>query len=221
MSTYSFQKLDIRGYQQEPVPHTFFQQNEGSRHVAIVFAGQNNNCQHPTLYYPTRELLLRGADTLLVDYCLRPAFSTFSAEEIKVCIGADTIAAYQALFREHTYQQVTLIGKSLGTLAMGHLLMAFPEMPQVQAIWLTPLLKRAELRTQIQQAHPRSLFVIGTEDSHYDVQILTELQNITQGETLAIEGVGHLLETSGGTIPSLQVMEQIMHIIQVFLSRNT
>ncbi len=217
---YSFHKLDMYGYHQEPVPHTFFQQSKGSSHVGIVFAGQNITCQHPTLYYPTRELLLRGADTLLVDYCLRPAFSTFSGEEIKACIEADTIAAYQALFRERTYQQVTLIGKSLGTLAMGHLLLTVSQMPQVRAIWLTPLLKRLELRTQIQRAHPRSLFIIGTEDPHYDAVELTELEKVTQGETLVIEGAGHLLEVPGGIIPSLQVMEQIMHTIQRFFERT-
>ena len=217
---YSFHKLDIYGYHQEPVPHTFFQQSKGSSHVGIVFAGQNITCQHPTLYYPTRELLLREADTLLVDYSLRPAFSTFSGEEIKACIEADTIAAYQALFRGRTYQQVTLIGKSLGTLAMGHLLLTVPQMPQVRAIWLTPLLKRLEFRTPIQRVHPRSLFIIGTEDPHYDAAQLTELEKVTQGETLVIEGAGHLLEVPGGIIPSLQVMEQIMHTIQRFFERE-
>jgi hypothetical protein len=218
---YSFHKLDIRGYHQEPVPHTFFRQHEGSRHAAIVFAGQHINCQHPTLYYPTRELLVQGADTLLVDYCLRPAFSTFSGDQLKACIEADTMAAYQALFREQAYQQVTLIGKSLGTLVMGYLLTAVPHMPKVQAIWLTPLLKRRELRAQIQQAHPRSLFVIGTADPHYDAQTLSELQKITEGETLVIEGAEHLLELSSGIIPSLQVMEQIIQTLQVFLERKT
>jgi hypothetical protein len=220
MRMYSLQKLGIRGYRQEPVPHTFFQQNGGSSHVAMVFAGQNNNCQHPTLYYPTRELLLRGADALLLDYCLRPGFSDFSSEEINVCIEADTMAAYQTIFREHAYQQVTLIGKSLGTLAMGYFLTTVSNLPRVQAIWLTPLLKRAELRTQIQQVHPHSLFVIGTADPYYDAATLTELQKITQGESLVIEGAGHLLEGSSGIIPSLQVMEQIMHSIQDFLDRK-
>jgi hypothetical protein len=218
---YSFHTLDIRGYHHEPVPHTFLRQQEGSRHAAIVFAGQHINSQHPTLYYPTRELLVRGADTLLVDYCLRPAFSTFSGEQLKACIEADTLAAYQALFRKQAYQQVTLIGKSLGTLAMGYLVTAVPHMPEVEAIWLTPLLKRRELRAQIQQAHPRSLFVIGTADPHYDPQTLSELEHITEGETLVIEGADHLLELSSGIIPSLQVMEQIIQALQVFLSRNS
>jgi hypothetical protein len=214
---YTFHKLDIRGYRQEPVPHTFFRQQEESHHAALIFAGQANNCQHPTLYYPTRELLLRGTDALLVDYCLRPAFSTLTDEEIKACIQTDTIAAYQALFQERAYQHVTLIGKSLGTLAMGYLLTAVSPLPQVQAIWLTPLLKHLELRTQIKRVHPRSLFIIGTEDPHYNAFELTELEKATGGETLAIKGAGHLLEVSEGIVASVRVMEQIMQTIGEFL----
>lgn len=217
---YSFQKLDIRGYRQEPVPHTFFQQHEETQHAVMVFAGQGINCQHPTLYYPTLELLLRGADALLVDYCLRPAFSTFSHEEIKACIEADALAAYQALFQSRAYQRVTLIGKSLGTLAMAYLLTAVPPMPHVQVIWLTPLLKRPEFGTQIRQTHPRSLFIIGTDDLHYNASELAELEKATGGESLVIKGAEHLLEVPDGIIASLHVMEQIMQTIRAFLDRE-
>lgn len=218
---YSLQQLDIRGYYHEPVPHTLFHQHERSSHAVMAFAGQNLNCQHPTLYYPTRELVLRGAETLLVDYSLRPAFSTFSAEEIQACIEADATAAHQALFREHAYWQVTLIGKSLGTLAMGHLLAMMSHLPSVRAIWLTPLLRRHDLRAQIQRAHPRSLFIIGTEDANYQAAELAELEQVTRGETLVLPGVGHLLEAADGIIPSLHVMEQIMQTIQAFLDRTS
>jgi hypothetical protein len=217
---YSFHPLDIRGYRQEPVPHTFFQQQEGTKHVALIFAGQGVNCQHPTLYYPALEVLARGADTLLIDYCLRPAFSTFSEEEILTCIQADTLAAAQAVLGERTYEQVTLIGKSLGTLAMGHLLRSIPSHLQVQAIWLTPLLTDPNLGAQIRHKHPRSLFIIGTEDPFYDVDALTELEKATQGETLVIPGAEHLLEVPEGTIASLHVMDQVIRAVQGFLSQE-
>ncbi|SRR5579883_921544 len=217
---YSLNHLDIRGYRQEPLPHTFFQQDEESQHAVMVFAGRGVNCQHPTLYYPTLELLQRGADVLLVDYCLRPGFSTFSDEEITGCVATDTIAAYQALFRHRSYQHVTLIGKSLGTAAMGYLLTTVSSMPQVQVIWLTPLLHRPELRAQIRQVHPLSLFIIGTEDFCYDASELAELEEVTKGATLVIKGAGHPLEVPDGTIASLHVMEQIMQAIQTFLDHE-
>src|SRR5215469_16344442 len=138
MRMYTREQRDIRGYHQESVPHTFFRQQEESTQLALVLAGGGNNCQHPTLYYPTRELLTRGADALLIDYCLRPEFSTLTEEQVMACVVADSLAASQAIWSEHAYERVTLIGKSLGTLAMGHLLASIPAGIKVQAVWLTP-----------------------------------------------------------------------------------
>ena len=47
------------------------------------------------------------------------------------------------------YERVVLIGKSLGTLAMGHLLTMADPPPNVGAVWLTPLLSNERLRQQI------------------------------------------------------------------------
>ena len=52
---------------------------------------------------------------------------------------------------------------------------------------------------------------------HYDPSLLAELEQITQGQTLAIEGAEHLLEVADGIIPSLQVMEQVIQSIRTFL----
>src|SRR5215472_8382777 len=95
---YTRENRDIFGYRQEPVPHTFFRQQEATSQLALVLAGQGNNSQHPTLYYPTRELLRRGADALLIDYGLRPAFSTFTEEQVMACIVADSLAASQVVW---------------------------------------------------------------------------------------------------------------------------
>ncbi len=217
---YSFDHMNIPGYRQEPVPHTFFRQQEETKQAALIFAGRGINCQHPTLYYPTREILARGADALLIDYCLRPAFSTFSQEEIIACVRTDTLAAAQALFGGRTYERVTLIGKSLGTLAMGYLLESIPPQIEVQVIWITPILTSPALDQPIRRYHPRSLFIIGTADPYYDADELAALAKATQGETLVIPGAEHLLEVPEGIIASLGVMDQMMRAIQDFLSRK-
>ena len=200
------------------MPHTFFRQQEATTHVALVCAGGGNTCQHPTLYYPTRELLSRGADALLIDYGLRPAFATYTLDEIIACVAADTLAAAQTMWKERAYEQVTLIGKSLGTLAMGSLLGTIPSGLRVQAIWLTPLLTRPEFGSQIRHRPPRSLFIVGAEDPWYDADELTALAQVTHGQTLVIPQAGHLLEVPAGTIASLQVMEQVVRVIQAFLA---
>ena len=76
------------------------------------------------------------------------------------------------------------------------------------------------LGRQIRDLHPRSLFIMGTEDPWYDVGALTDLAQVTQGETLVIPGAGHLLEVPEGTVASLQVMEQVMRVLQTFLEEK-
>lgn len=215
---FTLERRVILGYRHEPVPHTFFRQQDATTHVALVCAGGGNTCQHPTLYYPTREMLSRGADALLIDYGLRPAFSTYTLEEIMACVAADTLASAQTMWKERAYEQVTLIGKSLGTLAMGSLLDIIPPGLRVQAIWLTPLLTRREFGSQIRHRPPRSLFIVGAEDPWYDADELTALAQVTHGQTLVIPEAGHLLEVPGGTLASLQVMEQVVHVMQAFLA---
>lgn len=95
---YSLQKLEIYGYQQEAVPHTFVQQHEPADHAAIVFPGLQYTCQGPVLNYPSQELLIRRADVLWVEYDQRPQFATFSPEELQQCCVTDAGAAYEALF---------------------------------------------------------------------------------------------------------------------------
>ncbi len=215
------ERRNIAGYRNEPVPHTFYRQQEATTQIALVLAGGGINCQHPTLYYPTLELLSRGADALLIDYSLRPAFSTYTQEEVMACVAADTLAASQAMWKERAYERVTLIGKSLGTLAMGSLLEAIPSELQTQAIWLTPLLSHPSLGKRIRQRPVRSLFIIGTADPWYDADELTALAQVTGGETLVIPEAGHLLEVPDGPIASLQVMERVVRAIQEFLAHTS
>lgn len=217
---FTMERRAILGYRSEPVPHTFYRQQAATTHVALVFAGGGINCQHPTLYYPTRELMARGADALLIDYSLRPAFRTYTEEETRACVAADTLAAYRAIWQERAYQRVTLVGKSLGTLAMSSLLGTIPSAVQTEAIWLTPLLTEPTLDRQIRQQPVRSLFVIGDDDPWYDADALAALAQVTRGETLVIPKAEHLLEVPEGTLASLQVMSQVVSAIQGFLAHT-
>ena len=214
---YTLQKLEIYGYQQEAVPHTFFQQNEPTDHVAMVFPGLEYTCQGPVLNYPSQELLMRRADVLWVEYDQRPGFATLSPEELQQCCVTDAVSAYQALLRQRTYRQITLIGKSLGTAVMAYLLTAQAMPVLTQAIWLTPLLRMQELRTQMQRAGRRSFIVIGTADPQYDPALLAEVKQAIEGDVLVIEQVGHDLQSETSVLQSLEIMEQLIRSLQTFL----
>ncbi len=217
----TIEKLTINGYRGEALPHTFFKQKAATSHAAIIFPGWGYTAQMPGLFYPTRLMSLVGADVLQVGYAYnqRTDFQTASGEVRSEWFRADIEAALHALLAQRPYEQITLIGKSLGTRALGHLLTSAKLPPRVSAVWLTPLLKDEQLRGQIQQYAGRSLFVIGTEDPHYIPEYLAEVQRATGGEAILIEGGDHGLNVGSDLLASIRAMERMMTVMQSFVAQ--
>ena len=217
---YSIQTLAIVGYQNEAVPNTFLKQEGQADSAALVLPGVGYTTHMPVLYYPSKELLVRGADVLWVEYNRRSNFSDMPQSDVTRCAMIDAMAAYQALLQHRPYRQLTVVGKSLGTFAMGQLLATTQLSLPVRAVWLTPLLRIAGVRAWIEQAKLPSLFVIGTADPHYDAALLADLETKTGGESVVIEDADHSLEIAGDVTRSLQAMEQIMRGFQAFLQQG-
>jgi pimeloyl-ACP methyl ester carboxylesterase len=168
---YTFETLPLCDHCDEPIPHRFLRRQAPSAHAALLLPDADVAFLHPALYVGVLACMRCEADILWVGYGARPRFRSRSlAEQAHQANQAnqakqDTVAAYRALLERRPYQRLTLIGKSLGTLAMGELLTtARLEMP-AQAIWLPPLWRDQELREQLRQVRAPSLFVIGTRDA--------------------------------------------------------
>jgi alpha/beta superfamily hydrolase len=132
-------------------------------------------------------------------------------------MNADATAACSVALKRRSYDQVALIGKSIGTLVLGHLISTHPELDEPRCIWLTPLLRNERLRSQITQTRHRGLFVIGTADPHYDHAKLAAIQEATGGESIIIQGADHSMEIDGKVAESIQALQRIMLGIQSFL----
>ena len=212
--------LKIVGHHGELVPNTFFHQNGDAEHVAILFPGIGYTCQMPLLYYQTKLFLSLGSDVLWVEYAYnrRPDFQSLPDCEQKNWFYADVRGSCKAGLEQRAYSKVTLSGKSLGTLALGHLLTSEPALSShAQAIWLTPLLKDEKLRTEIRKARQRSLLVIGTKDAHYDAASVEELKNLPHMTTVVPEGADHSLEAEGNVSNSIRLMNRVIEEIQRFV----
>ncbi|MGB6068525.1 MAG: alpha/beta family hydrolase [Desulfomonilaceae bacterium] len=217
---HSIETLNIVGHRNEILPSTFFRQKDESPHIAVIFPGFGYTAQMPLMYYPGRLLLESGADVLLVgyNYFKRPDFRSAPDEERDVWLRTDTIAAYEAALAERDYERVTLVGKSIGTRGMGHLLSTTDPLPSLQCVWLTPILRNEQLCAQIKQNPCSSLFVVGSADSHYDPVKLAEVQQATGGKAIVIENADHSLEIPGDIVESIRALEGIIAEIQKFLS---
>jgi hypothetical protein len=213
-----FTSLDIAGYKGQPVPNTLLWQEKPATHLGIVLPGYRHSADRSDLYYAAHILTDRGADVLRVEYAYpRTNMMQLPDAEQDAWIAADARAACNKALAERPYEKITLIGKSLGTLGMGHLL-ADERLRGAQCVWSTPLLGVPWLVERIREVKPRSMFIVGTADGHYKPDVLKQLVEATGGRATIIEGANHGLEIPGDIDRSLRAVEQIVHELQAFLA---
>ena len=213
----SLNSLDIVGYNNQPVPNTFITQPTTTKHLGIILPGLRYSAEMAPLYYAARILLDQGTDILRVEYAYyRTDFAKRPENEQDQWISSDVFAACDTGLSYRAYEKVTLVGKSLGTVAMGHLL-ADNRFQKATCIWQTPLLTIEWLCSRIEQVHPHSLFIIGTADRFYKPDILKRLERVTKGSSLVIEGANHGLEIPGDIPKSIKALEQMVQVLQAFL----
>ena len=212
--------LSVQGYRGEPVPNRFLRPEGAIDHLAVLLPGFGYTLDMPLFYYAENLLLERGWDVLRVEYAYNkhPECQTLPATERHRWLLADATAAWRAGLGQRAYERVVLIGKSLGTLAMGHVLTAKDLPPAVGAVWLTPLLSEEPLRQQIRQYGGPSLFVIGTADPHFNPVVLEEMQVATIGEAVVVTNADHGMDIPGDPVASIRAVERVVEALGRFLS---
>ena len=212
--------LTIQGYRDEFVPNRFLRPEGAIDHLAVLLPGLGYTLDMPLFYYAENLLLERGWDVLRVEYAYntRPEFQTLAKPERDRWLLADATAAWRAGLDQRTYERVVLIGKSLGTLAMGHLLTMADPPPNVGAVWLTPMLSVERLRQQISQYGGPSLFAIGTADPHFDPVVLEKMQAATTGEAVVVKNADHGMDIPGHPVASIRAVEPVVEALGRFLA---
>jgi hypothetical protein len=150
--------LTIRGFHDALVPNRFFRQDAAASHLAIVLPGYGYGCDMPLLYFTVSHLLDQGAEVLQVDYTYSrlPAYRALDTEGQQQWLVADVTAACRMALDQRPYQRITLIGKSLGTRAMAHLLTTEEALQGAATIWFTPIWHEEPVRACLLAAAARS-----------------------------------------------------------------
>lgn len=210
-------RLVVRGHGGEQVRNTFF--DIGARNGAVVFPGTRYTCDMPLLYYATAALISSGYDVLQVHYGYdgEPVAARGGRQEM---FTEDVAAAYDALMANRRYWNVALVGKSIGTIAMGRLLNA-RRLPQgVRLAWLTPMLNAPELGDAIARL-PRgskSIFFTGTADAeHFNPDVAKRIGATDGCRVSVIDGADHSLELHGGVQGSMDVLKRVAGELLDFL----
>jgi hypothetical protein len=214
------ERIDIKGYDGKPLKTRFYRQSNQTNNIALVFPGLAYNSTMPLLHYSIQAILATGINALSVDYDYsnNPGFLKKSIRARSDWLIGDVEAALEFVIKEEKQDVVCLAGKSLGTLALGHLLETREKLRDAKTIWLTPLIKNPDLMEQMLSYMNDAIMVIGTNDSHYDSNIIDRLNANTQLGGIVIDGANHSLEIEGDVTKSLRVLMQIVTIIQQFLT---
>ncbi|HUG14003.1 MAG TPA: alpha/beta family hydrolase [Thermomicrobiales bacterium] len=212
-------RIEATGYRDRQVPNTFVRQGDASDRLAVFLPGFGYSCDMPLFYYAELLLLSAGVEVLRVEYAYNrePDFRDLPAEEQRAWLLTDAAAALRAGLGEGEYCQLILIGKSIGTRAMGHILTAEPVPPNTRAVWLTPLLRDTVLREHLRKITTPSLLVVGAADDHYDAACLQEIEDSRGHVALVVAGADHSLDIVGDAVGSARAMADVLMAIAAFL----
>ncbi len=211
--------LAIRGYRDAPVPNQFHRQEAAATHLALMLPGFGYTCDMPLLFFTTSHLIDHGADILQVEYAYSRSadYRALDVDERHRWLLADVQAAWQVAQRQRSYQRYTIIGKSLGTRAMAHLLMTEPLLQQAHTIWVTPVWQEPLVGAALRQSTQPALVVIGTADPYYDPALVAELQAREQCTVVVVPDAEHGLEIVGDAVRSIQALAIAIQAVQAFV----
>jgi pimeloyl-ACP methyl ester carboxylesterase len=210
-------RLEILGFDNEPIQNTFHRQPEPANALGLVFPGVGYSVHMPVLYYSSKILIDSGLDVLEIGYNYRRASFQNEAEDEKLhWVLTDAVSAYHAAKARGNYTKLIAVGKSIGTLAMLSLLDE-PELPATKFVWITPLLKREDVRSSIISVARASLVIIGTNDQHYDAEYLAALEGVG-AQVLVIENADHSLEIEHDLFDALDGLRTGLELLEGFVS---
>jgi len=183
-----------------------------SERLVVLLPGRRYTCDYPLFYYIRRMALDNGWDVLSVQYGFQATDADIFRDDIpRIC---DETADAIALAMERGYRQVSLVGKSLGSLFASELVTRHPLIPVDRLVLLTPLPGSLSSTVPV-----RTLAVIGTGDPIYqDEEVRRALHSSVEGRAWEVlEQLNHSLEHPGGWRESLAVIPRVVDSCETFM----
>lgn len=222
MTELKIQTLALMGYNGKPLPNRlmYYEPDSAQPWLAVILPGLQYTCDMPLLYYAAKLLMTRNVEVLQMhtDYT-QPAFRNATAAEQTLWILEDTRGAVNGGLGNKSYAGLILVGKSIGTLAMAHLINNGVGSDAV-TVWLTPLFHQPFLVDAILHTKGPVLIVAGGGDSTYDAATLAMIRDTIGAEAFLVEGANHSLELPGDPLRSLRCLSEIMEGMSHFLDHH-
>jgi predicted alpha/beta hydrolase len=213
--------LTAPGYRGDQVQNELRAAETTATRLAVLVPGFGYSCDMPIFYYTENLMIDAGVDVLRLNtrYNENQAFREATDDERFQWASEDLTAVVRAGLERREYDELLLVGKSLGTAAItGLLLEGSLNQIATRVAWLTPLLAIDDFRARFARIDVPSLVVIGTSDSHFDEANFNELLSQPNLTGRVIPGGDHSLDIPGNTQASIAALETAIQAIASFLS---
>jgi len=186
--------------------------------VSFMFSGGGYNYDKPLFYYSTMLMLENKIDVVQVHYSYPTEIFKNSIEEIASIMLDDINPVISDVMANYQYEEVILLGKSLGTIPLAMDFMKRDSFRNSKFIFLTPLLNVTQMYQSILQSSHKGLLVIGEKDLHYKSEKINELKQTSLQIEMIQQGNHSLdvenLDTKGSLDALTFVMKKIQEVIQ-------
>lgn len=182
-------------------------------HLGVVLSGRGYGPLGPVLHYPRLVLQQAGGDVRTV---VNPELDQHGNEDDEWRQFFGNVGAQVSGFIRATEpRRVTFIAKSLGTIALANIEVDLPSsVDVVEAIWLTPLFGRDDVRSGAIARGWRSLIVAGAADPYHDQDGHAAVSEAIAAQSLVLPGADHSLEVEGDIRATLEGHRRLVdHVI--------
>lgn len=189
------------------------QTREVSGHLAIVLPGRGYGPFGPAIRLPRLAVEQSGARVVEIDYRSVPDDKDPGSWER---LFASVSEQVDAVVSDARPSRVTFIAKSLGTIVLAN--MALAVAVPTRAVWLTPILGRADVRDGAVSRGLPSLLVAGEVDTFHSPAHHEEVASALQARSLILPGADHLLEVPGDVMATVEGLRLLSEAVLTFAS---
>jgi hypothetical protein len=209
-------KGTVPGFKEIEVPYLHIKQEEASNKLAIILPGLGYTSQAPLLHYSCGIFLHKGFNVLQVNYqYFREEYKEFSKEELDEAVRKDANAVINEILKESSYEDFYLIGKSIGTISLSSEIKQ-ERFKHAKVIWLTPLIKRVDIKQSMLTSTQKGLCFIGDQDPIYNEDAFNQLHKNTNLTLRLIHGADHSLEYPEKPVESIDVLKNVIEEMAKF-----
>jgi len=212
-------KLPITGHAGKPLDNQFWSADQPAGTLAILIPGLNYTMDMPLMFFPRRLLLWRDLDVLNLNPDARStAFQNATELEQLAWLQHDVQAGLMVGLAQGKYQQLVLVGKSIGSLAIAVGAEFAQSVLPTALVWLTPLFRYDVVVKAAMKASEPQVHICGGADPTYKPDRLQQILTAKSDASAYIaEGANHNLEVLGNDQATFTGFSEAMLFLGKFL----